>query len=284
MNPGKDSPLPVVAFLGPEATFSHEAAMALYGEKASFLAAESIEEVFALVEEGTCPKGIVPVENSLEGSVNITLDLLYMHETIICAEIYMRIRHHLLSRAERLKDIKQLYSHSQALAQCRSWIKANLPGIPMFEVASTSLAAKMAAGMPETAAVGSRFAGQTYGLLIVEADIEDHPDNVTRFLAVGKDRSGPTGKDKTSILFSLPHKPGALYQALGALAERGVNIMRIESRPNKIRNWEYMFYMDVEGHEEDDNIDKALKAMGKACEYLKRLGSYPLYKPDASPE
>jgi chorismate mutase/prephenate dehydratase len=265
-----------VAFLGPEASFSHEAAMSLFGESASFQAVDSIEDVFVLVERGDCQKGIVPVENSYEGSVGITLDLFYRYDVYIGAEVFKRIRHHLLSRAGNLEDIKYIYSHTQALAQCHSWLENRLKGIPRFEVASTSLAAKMAAGEPGAAAVGSRFAGQKYGLSILAKDIEDHPDNVTRFLEIGKSRPRPMGKDKTSIIFCLGHKPGSLYIALAALAERGVNMTRIESRPMKTKKWEYIFFIDINGHQDDGNIEEALLEMEKNCVFMKRLGSYPV--------
>ena len=264
-----------VAYLGPEATFSHQAAVSLYGKATSFHAADTIEEVFNLVEKEVCNQGVVPIENSYEGSVNITLDLFYKYDLNVCAEIFVRIRHHLLSKAEHLEGIRLLYSHPMPIAQCRSWIKSHLQGIPVAEVTSTSFAAKKAADNPHSAAVGSRFAAQTYGLNIIEENIEDHPDNVTRFLVIGKNRPKPTGKDKTSLLFFLRHKPGALHSALAALAKRDVNMTRIESRPMKIRNWEYLFFVDIEGHDQDSNISEALREMEANCVFMKRLGSYP---------
>jgi chorismate mutase/prephenate dehydratase len=265
----------VVAYLGPEATFSHQAALSHYGKSALFRSADCIEDVFSLVEKGVCSHGVVPVENSYEGSVNITFDLFYTYETILCAEIFLRIRHHLLSRAEKIQDITRLYSHSQALAQCRSWIKTNLPGIPTSEVASTSFAAKMAADDSESAALGRKYAAKIHGLKVLAEGIEDHPDNMTRFLAIGKSRSEPTGKDKTSLLFLLNHQPGALHSSLGLLADKGINMTRIESRPMRSRNWEYMFFVDIEGHEKDRDIAEALDEMRSRCLFLKVLGSYP---------
>jgi chorismate mutase/prephenate dehydratase len=267
--------LKTVAYLGPEATFSHQAAVRYYGESASFRSADSIEDVFSLVEKDTCSWGVVPIENSYEGSVNITFDLFYKYELNICAEVFVRIRHHLLSRVEKIEDIKRVYSHSQALAQCRSWIKTNLPGIQSSEVASTSFAAKIAADDPESAALGRKTAAMIHGLNILAEGIEDHPDNVTRFFVIGKSRAEPTGKDKTSLLFLLNHQAGALYASLGHLADRGVNMTRIESRPMKGRNWEYMFFLDIEGHQKDGNIAEALVEMEKRCVFLKILGSYP---------
>ena len=265
----------VVAFLGPEATFSHQAAISLFGQSTSFKAAETIEEVFSLVEKGVCQQGIVPIENSCEGSVNITLDLLYNYELKIGAEFLLRIRHHLLSKADNINKIKQLYSHPMPVAQCRKWIKSHLPGVPIREVASTSLAARMVVDEPEAAALGSSLSANTYGLNMLEKNIEDHPDNVTRFLTIGKIDTQPTGNDKTSILFFLKHRPGALFKILEALAQRGINMSRIESRPMKIRNWEYLFFVDLEGHEKDINIHEAIKEMEGSCAFMKRLGSYP---------
>ncbi len=264
-----------VAYFGPEASFTHQAAVSIFGHSASLRAAETIEEVFSLVEKGMCQQGVVPIENSYEGSVNSTLDQLYKYELKIVAEVYLRIRHHLLSRADNIHNIKCLYSHPMAISQCRSWIRANLPRIPVKEVGSTSLAVKAALDNPEAAAVGGLFSALTYGLKLLEEDIEDHPDNVTRFLAIGKKSTDHTGKDKTSILFFLHHKPGALYRALEVLANRNANMTRIESRPMKIRNWQYLFYVDMEGHEQDHNIGGAIKEMEETCLFVKRLGSYP---------
>lgn len=264
-----------VAFLGPEATFTHQAATSLFGRSTLFRAADTIEEVFGLVEKGACRQGVVPIENSYEGAVNSTLDLLYKFELKIGAEVFLRIRHHLLSRTEDVKKLSLVYSHPMAIAQCRSWIRNHLPGISVREVESTSLAAKMACEERNAAAIAGRLSGLLYDLPIVRENIEDHPDNVTRFLVIGKTDSEPTGKDKTSILFSLSHTPGALYRVLKALAEKGINMTRIESRPMKRRNWEYLFFVDLEGHEQDENMHEAITEMEGLCDFVKRLGSYP---------
>ncbi len=265
-----------VAYFGPEATFTHQAAISLFGHSASMRAAETIEDVFSLVEKGICRQGVVPVENSYEGSVNRTLDLLYEYKLKISAEIYLRIRHHLLSKAKNIKNIKCLYSHPMPIAQCRAWIRGNLAkAVEIKEVGSTSLAAKLAAEDPESAAVGSRLAGQTYGLTMLQENIEDHPDNVTRFLSIGKTEHEPTGKDKSSLLFFLNHKPGALYNVLGTLAKNNINMTRIESRPMKIRNWEYLFFVDIEGHEKGSDVQATIRELEKTCPFVKRLGSYP---------
>lgn len=264
-----------VAFLGPEATFTHQAAISLFGHSTSFRAAETVDEVFALVEKGICRQGVVPIENSYEGSVNSTLDLFYKYELKIGAEVFLRIRHHLLSKADTIENIECLNSHPMAIAQCRLWIKSHVSEIPIREVGSTSRAAAMAVDDPCSAAVGSRLSAATYALNILAENIEDQPDNVTRFLAIGKDDTKPTGRDKTSILFFLSHKPGSLYKALESLAKRDINLSRIESRPMKIRNWEYLFFADLEGHEQESNVHDAIKEMEGHCMFLKRLGSYP---------
>ncbi len=265
-----------VAYFGPEATFTHQAAISLFGHSASLRAAETIEDVFGMVEKGICQQGVVPIENSYEGSVNRTLDLLYKYELKISAEIFLRIRHHLLSNADDIEKIKHLYSHPMPIAQCRAWIRGSLPkGVAIKEVGSTSAAAKLAADDPDAAAVGSRLSARTYGLKMLKENIEDHPDNVTRFLAIGNTEPEPTGRDKTSILFFLHHKPGALYGALEILARNNINMTRIESRPMKIRNWEYLFFVDLEGHEQDSNLRESIKEMEGSCPFLKLLGSYP---------
>ena len=268
-------PLPALAFLGPEGSFSHQAAASYFGDSVLFHAVHSIEEVFLSVERGDCLYGTVPVENAYEGSVNTTLDLFYKYKTCICAEIFQPIGHHLLSKAEHLEDIKQVFSHQQALAQCGSWLDSRLQGIPRIEVASTSLAAKIVALEPDAAAVGSRAAGEKYGLNILGENIENHPDNVTRFHAIGKSPATPTGRDKASLLFCPLKNPGSLYKALASLEGRGVHMTRIESRPLKTKKWEYMFFVDIDGHQEDPNVRRALEDMQEYCAFIKRLGSYP---------
>ncbi len=264
-----------IAFLGPEATFSHQAAISLFGRSASFLSAETIEKVFELVEKGTCQRGVVAVENSYEGSVGSNMDLLYQYELKISAELFLRIRHHLLSREDNISKIKHLYSHPMAIAQCHSWIKVNLPKVIVKETKSTSLATKLAADEPHAAAVGSQLSAHHYGLKILKEDIEDNPQNVTRFLAIGKSAADPTGRDKTALLFSLRHEPGALHKVLEPLAQRNISLTRIESRPMKTRNWEYLFFVDLEGHEEDSNLREAVREMQGHCAFIKRLGSFP---------
>jgi len=268
------SPL-TVSFLGPEATFSHQAAICMFGHSISLRMASTIDDVFDLVEKGGCQKGVVPIENSYEGSVNRTIDLFYRYDLKINAEIFLRIRHHLLSKQDSIKKIKRLYSHPMAIAQCRQWIRNNMPDVEIKEVQSTAHAARMAVKDNDAAALGSRLAAMTYDLNTLKKNIEDSPDNVTRFLAIGKTAVSATGNDKTSFMFLLKHRPGALHDTLGALARRGINMSRIESRPTKIQSWEYLFFVDIDGHESDKKINDALMEMEESCVVLKRLGSYP---------
>ena len=267
-----------VAFLGPLGTFTHEAALSLFGHSACFQPAESIEGIFSMIEKNVCRQGMVPIENSCEGSVHTTMDLFCRYDLKVCGETFLRIRHHLLSLERDREKIKTVYSHPMAIAQCRSWITANLPGVPVKELESTSAAAERASREKGAAAIGSKLSARVYHLNKVVENIEDNPDNVTRFLCIGKTDVPPTGRDKTSVLFFLNHKPGALHRALGALAETGINVSRIESRPAKMKKWEYFFFIDLEGHYLDESLSKALPELEKQCVFVKRLGSYPAGK------
>jgi chorismate mutase/prephenate dehydratase len=269
---------PAVAYLGPEGTYTHQAAFRLYGQPAAsrFLPGEGLEEVFDLVESGRCGKGVVPIENSIEGSVRQTLDLLHRFHLIIQAEVFLRIRHQLLSKATGLGEIQRLYSHPMALAQCRSWIKQNLPGVSLSETGSTALAAKAAFLDPTSGAIGSEQCSRLYGLETLASDIGDYPDNVTRFLGLGKTAASPGPRNKTSILFLLKHEPGSLFRMLEPIAQRAINMTRIESLPLRARHWEYLFYLDMEGHETDPDVAETLKEMSDRSLRLKRLGSYPM--------
>ncbi|RLB10124.1 MAG: prephenate dehydratase [Deltaproteobacteria bacterium] len=269
--------LPIkVGFLGPEGTFSHLAVISLFGHSVSLLPLDSIGDVFSSVEKGSCHQGVLPIENSYEGSVNTTLDMLYRYDLKINGEVLIRIRHNLMSKAEDIKEIKRVYSHPMAIAQCRSWIKSHMGNISLHETQSTAMAARMVAEDKEAAVIGNRLLASLYSLNILGEGIEDSPDNITRFLAIGKRAlSDPTGKDKTSILFFLRDKAGALFMALEALARKKINMTRIESRPMKTRKWEYLFFVDLEGHEEEPAINEALLEMEDSCVLLKRLGSYP---------
>ncbi len=265
-----------VAFLGAETSFTHQAALSLFGASAGYQSAETTEDVFDMVDKDLCNRGVVPIENAFEGSLGNVLDLFSRYELRICGENLQRIRYHLLTRAERIEDIKCLYSHPLAVAQCRAWIKNHLPGVPLKKSESSSLAAKRAAENEGAAALGSHLSARTYGLNMVEQDIGDRPDNVTRFVAIGKTDSQPTGQDKTSLLFSVNHRPGALFEALRSLARKKINMTKIESRPIRVRSWEYLFFVDLEGHAQDRKLGEALKNMEACCEEFKNLGSYPV--------
>ncbi len=266
----------VVAYLGPEGTFSHLAALSHFGGSTRLRSAKSLDEVFELVHqgEGECC-GMVPAENSSEGSIQRTLDLLYEYDIKIVGECFLDVSHSFLTREKDLGRVRKVFSHEMALAQCRSWLKEHLPGVTVEKVASTGIAAQMASHAPGAAAVGNAGAAGAYGLDILEEHIEDHPGNRTRFFVVGKEKIGPTGTDKTSILFSLKHSPGALYEALEPLARHSINLTRIESRPAGKRPWEYVFFIDIVGHREDEAVALALEDMEESCFFVKWLGSYP---------
>jgi chorismate mutase/prephenate dehydratase len=269
------SGLSCVGYLGPEGSFSHQAALILFGEGAVLKGTDTIEDIFELVEKGECDQGVLPVENSYEGSVGITLDLFNRYQPGIFAEFYLRIIHNLLSRESDISGIKRIYSHPQAVAQCRRWLRKNLPDIPLAEVSSTSYAAKLAAAESETGSIGSGFAAETYNLNLLSENIEDNRDNITRFLVIGNRLTKPTGRDKTSILLLLKHEPGALYKCLSVLADRKINMTKIESRPVKTKSWEYLFFVDLEGHYVEMHVREALQDMEDHCEFIRTLGSYP---------
>ena len=264
-----------VGFLGPEATFSHQAALSIFGNSVEFCSFRTFEDVFGSVEKGHCHQGVIPVENSLEGSVAGIWDLFNKFDLKICGEYYHRIRLNLMARNMDFNAIRKLYSHPMPLAQCRSWLKTHLPEVPFESVESTSLAGKMAYDDPNGAALGSRFLAETLGLELLSEDIEDEPHNVTRFLVVGNSEPQPTGCDKTTLLFFLGHRPGALAEVLSVLAKSDINVCRIESRPMRMRSWEYLFFVDLEGHRNDPALAAALAEMKNLCVFIKWLGSYP---------
>ena len=264
-----------VAFLGPEATFTHMAARTRFGLSARYVPAATVAGVFTEVEKGTADLGVVPIENSTEGVVNSTLDVLIDSELSITAEIATTVSHCLLTRSGTLDGVQKVYSHPQALAQCRGWLSGNLPNVAQIEVASTALAARLTKDDPVAAAVASELAGQLYDLKIARKKIEDEVRNVTRFLVVGREPPPPTGRDKTSILFSLKDAAGVLYKVLQPLADAGLNLSRIESRPSRKKLWDYVFFIDVDGHTGEPGVEAALRALEARCEFVKVLGSYP---------
>jgi chorismate mutase/prephenate dehydratase len=269
-----ESPL-TVAYLGPQATFTHQAALQQFGAAAGYRPARSIGEVFDDVERARAGFGVVPVENSTEGAVNMTLDRLTVSDALICGELRLDITQHLLSRAGELSEIKRVISHPQALAQCRGWLAEHLPDVPTEEMLSTAAAAELAASDATVAAIASELAARLYGVPVLRARIEDNPHNATRFLVVGRPPIGPTGRDKTSICFAMKNEPGALYRILEPLARAGINLTKIESRPAKQGPWEYVIFVDLEGHRETAEVASVLREIGERTLFLKILGSYP---------
>ena len=267
-----------VVYLGPEATFCHIASIQQFGHSAGFFQAKGIADIFDEVERGRMDYGVVPIENSTEGVVNLTLDLFIDSSLKICAEVLLQVSHHLLSRSGKIEDIKRIYSHPQAIAQCSNWLSKNLPHAQVKEVFSTAKAAQHAAEDENVAAIASEFAAKYYRLQAVRKSIEDIAQNFTKFWVIGTKSPGRTGDDKTSIMCSLKDGVGALYHMLEPFAGQGINLTKIESRPFKKRPWEYVFFIDIEGHAQDKNVSAALEEMKEKTQFLKVLGSYPRSK------
>ena len=266
-----------VAFLGPEGSFSHQAAFHEFGGSAELLPVASFGDVFEEVENGRASYGVVPVENSIEGSIGIVLDLLSGSNLSISAELFEKINLYLLSKAGSLKDIKVIASHPQPLAQCKKWLSKNLPNRRIRETSSTAEAARLASRNKGLAAVASEHSASIYKLKILKKNIEDNNRNTTRFFVIGSRTSAPSGDDRTSIVFSLRDKPGELQKSFfQPFAEAGVNLTKIESRPSKERPWEYLFFVDFKGHREDKAVKSLIERVAKNCIYLKVLGSYPI--------
>jgi chorismate mutase/prephenate dehydratase len=264
-----------IACLGPDATFSHIASIQQFGQAAQFIYTKSVAEIFDEVERERADYGVVPIENSTEGVVNLTLDMFIESPLQICAEVMLEISHSLLSKDERLEDIKTIYSHPQALAQCYNWLSKNLAHAEIKEIFSTAMAAKMALTEKHSAAVASDFAAKIYGIPVIKRKIEDNPKNFTRFWVIGKKSPGRTGDDKTSLMFSIRDGVGALYDMLEPFAKHTINLTKIESRPFRKKPWEYIFFIDFEGHLEDDPVKAALAGVTEKSEFIKVLGSYP---------
>lgn len=263
-----------VSYLGPEATFTHMAAINHFGSSAQLLPQASIRDIFLETEQGRSRFGVVPVENSIEGSVNYTLDLFFESDLKICAELYLPISHLLISNEDDLRRIDVVYSHPQAFAQCRAWLRRHLPDAVLEHCSSTSDAAKRASRQPASAAVAGKTAAEFYQLRILASGIEDTCNNVTRFLVIGRSETHASGNDKTSLLFVTGHTPGALYNVLTPLAEAGVNMLKLESRPVKHQSWNYVFFVDLDGHIDDPVVQNTVEQMKQQCMYLKCLGSY----------
>ena len=264
-----------VAFLGPAGTFTEEAAYKHFGHSIRTLATSSIDDVFREVESDNANFGVVPIENSTQGIVNSTLDMFLESTLKIVGEVELRIHQHLLSNVADISDIQVLYSHQQSLAQCKKWLETNLPGVKRVPVSSNADAAQRATAEANAAAIASETAAEKYALKVQRNKIEDSPDNTTRFLIIGKQDVQPTNDDKTTLLISARNKPGALYSLLQPLAKNNVSMTRIESRPSHCVNWEYVFFLDLEGHIKTDKIKKSLAELQHEADVLKVLGSYP---------
>ena len=266
-----------VAFLGPEGTFTQTAVLNHFGHSVRALPLASIDEVFHEVEAGSADFGVVPIENSSEGTVNHTLDRFLSSPLKICGEVELRIRQHLMGSMNALGRIVRVCSHPQSLAQCREWLEEHLPGIEQVPVSSNAEGARRARDEKGTAAIAGDTAAEVYGLKVLAAEIEDRADNTTRFLVLGPKLFAPSGEDRTTLLVSVLHTdaPGALYRLLEPLAKHRVSLTRIESRPSRRRKWDYVFFIDFEGHVEDKHIAKALAALKKRASLFRVLGSYP---------
>jgi len=263
-----------VAFLGPKDTFSHMAALRVFGAAADYRPLPSFADIFTEVERGRIDYGVVPVESSIGGSVSETLDRFIISHLKIINEVMLHVTQNLLANCP-LNDIKRVYSKDNALLQCRNWLRANLPNAELMEVSSTAEAARRASTEPGAAAIASKLAAQTYSLNLLCERIEDMAHNYTRFFVVGRQMVKPTGDDKTSVLISVKDRPGALYHLLIPFAESGINLTRIESRPSQQKPWEYVFFIDLKGHVEDAAVKKILDEVAERAANFKILGSYP---------
>ncbi|MFA6178930.1 MAG: prephenate dehydratase [Candidatus Methylopumilus sp.] len=269
-----------VAFLGPLGTFSEEAANKQFGGLTAPVQCSSIDEVFRMVESGAVDYGVVPVENSTEGAVGRTLDLLMATNLNICGEIKLPVHHNLVSSVDDITKIKSVYAHSQSLSQCHEWLNINLPKVSREAVTSNAEAAKLVSeselAIQDSAAIASRRAAELFNLNILAENIEDDPKNTTRFLVLSTHDVAPSGKDKTSLVIAAKNVPGAVVSLLEPLAQHKVSMTKLESRPSKIGMWEYVFFVDIEGHHQDPNVSSALAELQQRASFLKVLGSYPV--------
>jgi chorismate mutase / prephenate dehydratase len=264
-----------IGYLGPEGTFTQAAALKHFGHSVNTAPLGTIDDVFREVESGSAHYGVVPVENSTEGVINHTLDRFMNSSLNICGEVELRVHHNLMGMMKDTADISRVYSHQQSLAQCREWLDQNLSGIERVAVSSNAKAARIARDEQGAAAIASDIAASIYELDILHKNIEDWPDNTTRFLIIGRQETPASGSDKTSLLVSTMNKPGALHRLLNPLASNGISMSRIESRPSRMTMWDYVFFIDVEGHKDDKQLATALAELEKEAAMLKVLGSYP---------
>jgi chorismate mutase/prephenate dehydratase len=264
-----------VAYLGPEGTFTQQAAYKHFGHAVHATPRTAIDEIFRAVECGDCQFGVVPVENSTEGVIAHTLDCFVASPLLICGEVALPIHHNLLSLEIDIARVREVFSHQQSLAQCRRWLDRHLPGAARSAVASNAEAARLAADTSASAAIAGDMAAELYGLHALARNIEDEADNTTRFLIIGRQAAGASGQDKTSLLISADNQPGALYRILAPFAAHGISLSKIESRPSRQGIWEYVFFIDVEGHRDDPPLSAALRELHEQVRFLKILGSYP---------
>ncbi|MCL7421970.1 MAG: prephenate dehydratase [Methylobacter sp.] len=264
-----------VAFLGPEGTFTQQAAFKHFGHAIKTVPSTTINEIFNSVESGNCQFGLVPVENSTEGVISHTLDRFLSSPLKICGEVEIRVHHNLMGNVESLADITEVFSHQQSLAQCRQWLDRHLPQAQRIAVTSNAEAARLVSNKIQAAAIAGQVAAELYGLNILEKNIEDEPNNTTRFIIIGQQTSAPTGNDKTSLVVSTGNQPGALHKILEPFARFGIGMVHIESRPSRQGLWDYVFFIDIEGHCEDDDVAQALALLKGNVHMLNILGSYP---------
>jgi chorismate mutase/prephenate dehydratase len=264
-----------IAYLGPTGTFSEQAAQTYFGHSIAGLPCASLDEVFKSVEKGAAQFGVVPVENSSEGAISRTLDLLLDSSMRMSGEVVLPIHHHLLTKSGNLDGVTTVCAHAQALAQCQQWLSLHAPNLKRQAVSSNAEAARLAANDPSLAAIAGDPAQEAYGLQAVAAQIQDDPHNRTRFVVVGAYECQPTGKDQTSLVLSIDNQPGAVHRLLAPLAKHGVSMNRFESRPARKGTWEYHFYIDIAGHAEDAKVVKALEELKATAAFYKNLGSYP---------
>jgi len=263
-----------IAYLGPEATFTQQAAIRRFGSSLRYFPQKTINDVFAEVSKNRADYGVVPIENSTEGVVTHTLDMFVDSDLKIVSQIVLRVQHCLLSNS-RKSQIKKLFAHPQALAQCRGWVQNNLPRVEIIETSSNARSAELAAREKDSAAIAGQLAAEKYGLRVLEYDIQDNAANATRFLVLGRQSSPATGHDRTSLMISLVDEVGALHRALAAFRRYRLNMTKIESRPSKRKAWEYFFFIDCDGHVSDHKVAKAISELEQQCSFVKVLGSYP---------
>jgi chorismate mutase/prephenate dehydratase len=264
-----------VAYLGPEGTFTQQAVFGHFGHSVHALSLPSIDSVFEQVQQAEADFGVVPIENSSQGIVNHTLDMFLVSDLKICGEIEIRVHQNLLSLAPSLDMIERIYSHQQSLSQCKAWIRAQMPMAELIPVASNAEAARRVQNSPDAAAIAGRAAAEAYGLPVLSANIEDHPDNTTRFLVIGRQLFAPSGNDKTTLLLAGHEGPGLLYGLLEPFHKHKVNMTRIESRPSSLGKWAYVFFVDVTGHAEDPQVAAALQDLSVVSKLSRVIGSYP---------